>query len=334
MTRYLSDQNRVILLHESGTYALASGTGQWIGEVISNSISDDEGKIIDRFMGTGRRGYDNIVPGPIVVEGTVAYHAQDMRIPFWAIGSTTDSGTSTTIGTHFVNEVNSNVWINPFVSGGTNQYMVPTCFTLEDTKTAPSKVFNRTIKGCVPNVVRIVATQGEKVMIEADYVAQSLAQTGNAATSVTQNTATPYLWSNCLLTVSGLVIATAKEFTFEINNNVESPQYLNGSRNISAPIVGNRDYKLTITADSTSPQADILYSGLYKNNATFNTTIDMNGDVSPTGSMHTIFFLSGCKIMSMDNPSEFEGVNEYTLEIMPRVVIGSAMDMTLKYNIW
>lgn len=336
MTRYLSDQNKVVLLHESGTYAFTSGGGQWIGEVISNDIDDNEGKIIDRFLGTGRRNYDSISPGPRDVTGKIVYNAQDMRIPFWAIGSTTDSGTSTTIGFHRVNEVNTDVWINPFVSGGTGQSMTPVGFTIEDSKQSPGtgRNFNRTIKGCVPNTVRVVATQGEKVKIECDYIGQTLVHGSGTTTTVTVPNTTPYLWNNCTLTVSGNVIDTAKEVTFEINNNIEGPHYINGSRDIAAPIVRNKDYTLNVTMDLKGNQADAIYSGLFKQNSLFNTTFDLNGDVGTTGSLHTIFFLSGCNILSMDNPSEVEGTTETTMEIKPRIVIGSASDMVLKYNPW
>ena len=45
MARYIQDQNKVALLHESGTYANASGNGVWLGEVTENSIDDSEGKL-------------------------------------------------------------------------------------------------------------------------------------------------------------------------------------------------------------------------------------------------------------------------------------------------
>jgi hypothetical protein len=342
MTRYLNDQNKVVLLHESGTYAFTSGNGQWIGEVISNDITDEEGKIIDRFMGTGRRNFDSIVPGPRDVTGTIVYQAQDMRIPFWAIGSTTDSGTSTTIGFHRTNEVNTDVWNNPFISGGTGQSMPPLCFTIEDSKISPGtgRNFVRTVKGCVPDSVRVIATQGEKVKIECDYIGQTLAHSSGATTSVTVPSTTPYLWNNCTLVLSGAGanetynIATAKDITFEIQNNIVAPHYLNGSRDIDVPIVGNKDYLLTVTMDLMGTQSDAIYSGLYKQNKTFNTTFELNGDTGTTGSLHTIFFLSGCKMMNMTAPSELEGTTESVMEIRPRIVIGSAHDMTLKYNIW
>lgn len=341
MTRYLSDQNKVVLLHESGTYALASGAGRWIGEVQSNEIDDSEGKIVDRFMGTGRRGYDNIVPGPKDVTGTISFHPVDMRIPFWAIGSTTDSGGATSMGTHKAVEVGTDVWNNPFVSGATGAANVPITFTLEDSKTSPGTGRNmiRTVKGCVADRVRIIAAQGEKVMIECDYMGQNLDYTSGTSTTVTVPSATPYLWSHCTLILSGTNagetynLSTAKEITLEINNNLTGPHYLNGSRVIDAPIVGNKDYSLNVTMDLRGDQANVLYSGLYQQNKDFNAIFELNGD-STTGSLHTIFYMSGCKVMRMTAPSVVEGTTESVMEISPRMIIGSAFDATLKYNIY
>ena len=64
---------------------------------------------------------------------------------------------------------------------------------------------------------------------------------------------------------------------------------------------------------------------MFKDNASFNSTFDLNADTS-TGSQHTIFFMSGCKIISMSEPSTMEGVNEVTMEIKPQSVRGSSFD--------
>lgn len=213
--------------------------------------------------------------------------------------------------------------------------MVPTTFTLEDSKISPGTGRNmvRTVDGCVPDVVRVIAAQGEKVRVEVDYMGQNLDYTSGNTTGVSVQNTTPFLWNNCVLTVSGNVISTAKDVTLEINNNLVGPHYLNGSRVIDDPIVGNKDYLLTVTFDLRGDNANALYSGLYNQNSTFNTTFEMNGD-NTAGSLHAIFFMSGCKMMSFDVPSEVEGTTEATMEITPRVIVGSAFDPTLKYNIW
>ncbi|GAG21716.1 unnamed protein product, partial [marine sediment metagenome] len=143
--------------------------------------------------------------------------------------------------------------------------------------------------------------------------------------AVVEMTNTPYLWSDCTLTISGNTIQTAKDISFEVNNNLEAPHYLNGSRCIAAPFPQARDYTLTVTSDLTSPVGGSIYD-MYKDNVAFNCEFDLDADVVTTGSQHTVFFMSGCKIMSFEAPSTVEGINEVTLEIKPQTVIGSSYD--------
>jgi hypothetical protein len=336
MTRYIGDTNKVVFQYESGTYAVSSGaasTAQWIGQVEDNSFDENESKIVGRFMGTATRSYDTIELGPTEYTGTLTYAPNDMRFVFWAIGSINETTGTGTANIHYANQINHGNWLSPFISG-TGQISCPSSFTIEDSKTAPgtNKNFVRTIKGCVVNSARVIASQGEKVKCEVDYVAQNVVLTSGTTLSVTTNTNTPYLWNNCTLTASGNVIQTAKEVTLEINNNIEGPHYVNGSRVIGVPILGNRDVTLDVTMDLNSNDAGVLYD-LFKNNAVFNTTFDLNGDRT-AGSLHTIFFLSGCKINSMENPSTVEGPTESSINIMAQSIVGSAIDTVSKYNAW
>jgi hypothetical protein len=118
----------------------------------------------------------------------------------------------------------------------------------------------------------------------------------------------------------------------EINNNIEGPNYINGSRVIGTPILGNRDITLDVTMDLNSNDAGVLYD-LFKNNVAFNSVFDLNGDRT-TGSMHTIFNLSGCRVNSMENPSTVEGPTESSISIVAQSIIGSACDTTSLYNVW
>lgn len=331
MPRYVSDQNKVVFLFESGTYANASGNGYWIGEVTESTVDDKENLLVDRFMGAATRSVAQWVGGPRTVTGKITYNVQDMRLPFIAIGSTFDvSGTN---NIHYVTPVNTNVWQNPFCSG-TNQLNGPVSFTVEDSATSPATNGNivKTIKGAVADKVTLTAKQGEKVECTVDYIAQNLTYTSGATTSVTASTLTPYLWSNVTLTVSGTTVSTAKEARLEINNNIEGPHYLTNSRDISTPILGNRDNVLTITMDADSASTNLLYA-LYKANASFNAVFDLNAD-STTGSQHTIFFLSGCKVSKDGIPLKNEGVVESTVEIVCPIIIGSAIDTVRQYNAW
>ncbi len=296
-----------------------------MGQVTENTIDENENKLVNRFLGNASRNYGEIVKGPADVTGTMTLHPQDARFPFWAIGSVTEvSGTAVSYS-HIVNEVGTDAWQSPFTSG-TGRLQAPVSWTTEDSKQSPGTNANfiRTVNGCVANTVTVNATQGEKVTVDVDYIGQSLTLTSGATKTVVELTNTPYLWSDCTLILSGTTLETAKDISFEINNNIEAPHYINGSRVIAAPFPGNKDYTLTVTADLSAPVGNGFYD-LFKNNSAFNTTFDLDADTA-TGSQHTIFFMSGCKITSMDEPSTMEGANEVTMEIRPQSLIGSSFD--------
>ena len=332
MTRYIHDQNKVVLLHESGTYATTSGNGYWIGQVIEHEIEDNENKTIDVYMGTASRSFSTITPGPRDANGTLTYNMQDGRIPFFAIGSVNEGG-GVNAYYHLANQINTATWLSPFVSG-TGLLSTPISFTLEDSKQSPGtgRNFIRTIRGCIPNEVTITAAEGEKVKVECAYVAQNVAVTSGNTTTLVEITTTPYLWNNCTLTLGGSPINTAKEVSLVINNNIEAPHYVNGSRDVANPYPLDRELTLNVTLDLDGNDADMLYNEYYKSNGIFNATFDMNRDT--TGSQHIIFALSGCRITTMENPSTIEGAVESTIEIRPQNIIGSAFDNVAKYNPW
>jgi len=293
---------------------------------MENLIDDKENKITNRFLGTNNRSYGDMDQGPNDVTGTLTMHPQDMRFAFWAIGSGADGAAGSKV-THLAEETSTSAWQSPFTSG-TGRLQAPISFQIEDSKQSPGTGANfiRTIKGAVVDSVTINAVQGEKVSMDVNYIGQSLTHTSGATTTTpSEATNRPYLWSDCTLTMSGNTIETAKDISFEIVNNTEAPHYLNGSRVIAAPFPGNKEYTLNVTADLSAPLADTLYTDLFKGNGVFDTTFDLDADVT-AGSQHTIFFLSGCRITSMEIPSTTEGPSEVTMEIKPQFVIGSAFD--------
>lgn len=332
MARYTSDQNKVVLIHESGTYASTSGNGYWPGEITENSIDDAENKLEDRYLGTASRSFGDFEQGPRDVTGTLTYNMQDLRFPFWALGSNVDGGAANKY-THVASEVQSNVWQSPFTSG-TGQITAPISFSLEDSKQAPGtgRNFVRTINGCVINSITITASQGEKIRVDMDYIGQTLAKSSGTTTSVTADASAPFKWSSAVLTLAGSPINTAKEISLEINKNMNAPHYVNGSRDIGVPFEENRDYTLNLTWDVDSNLGDMLY-GIYKNNGSFNAVWDMDQDTS-AGSQHAVFVMSGCRITAMDNPSTAEGVTEGTIEIRPKNIAGSCWDNVATYNPW
>lgn len=330
MTRYISDQNKVVILHESGTYAVPLAAGRWPGEVQDFTLTENEGYIEDRYLGNASRSYGNFANGPIDVTGKITLNAQDMLLVAHAIGSVAESNTSGR-NTVIVTEVNSDVLQNPFVSGTSKSTTLPYCFTVEDSKQSvgTGKNFIRQAKGLVLDTVSLKATQGEKVSIEADLVGQTVLFKSGTTTAVTANTRRPYLWSDVSLTLGGTVLDTAKDISFEVANNVEPPHYINGSRVIAEPYMGNRDYTLTITSDLDSTLAKTLYETYYQGGTTFNVTFDLNAD-NTAGSQHAIFALSGCKVTAMEVPSTIEGANENTLTIRPQNVSATIYDDATK----
>jgi len=323
MARFLADQNKVLVQIESGTYAQASGPGIWPGQVTDNSIDDAENLIETRFLGTATRNFDTMDQGPRDVTGTITYHPQDMRLVLWAIGSVADtSGTTTSF--HRGAEVNTDVRQNVHTSGTLNP---PKSWTLEDSKQSvgTGRNFVRTINGIIPNTVTVSATQGEKVSVEYGYIGQTLVYSSGATTALVEKT-TPrsYLWSDSIVTIAGSEVNTARDVSLEINQNLDAPHYVTGSRDVAVPILGNRDYTLTVGWDVEGTLAANFYDKHFKSNLAFNSSWDLNADT--TGSQHIQFVMSGCKIISMTNPSANEGATDGEVIIRPESL--SAIEWT------
>jgi len=321
-TRYISDQNKVVMIYESGTYAAVSGTGKWLGEVTENMIDDAENYIEDRFLGDNSRSAGRYERGPNDVTGTVSYHPVDMNLIAHAIGSVYETSGG---AFHIASEIGTSVNQNPFTSGTGQDLNTPYSFTLEDSKQAAGtgQNFIRTVNGCVVNGITLTASQGEKVTVDVDWIGQGLTFSSGTTTSVTVAAQRPYLWSDCALTLAGSSIGTAKDVSIAINQNIEGPHYLNGSRSIGQPFFGNREYELNVNADLETGFAKMLYSQYYKGGSELNYIFDMNADVTAAGSQHTIITVSGGRITSIDLPSTDDGVNETTFVI-------SAGSMTLQ----
>jgi hypothetical protein len=313
MTRFISDQNKVVMRYESGTYAVPLATGKWVGEVTDHSLDDSEGYLTDYFLGDNSRSVGRYERGPSDATGTITYHPVDMNLIAHAIGSVYEA--SGTTFRHVTSEIGTDVIQNPFISGTTRDANTPYSFTIEDSKTAAGtgKNFVRTVKGCVIDSLTLTAAQGEKVVVEANYIGQGVDFSSGNTTNVTVADQRPYLWSDCALTMAGSSIDTTKELSIEINQNITGPHYLNGSRVIGEPFFGNREYALNVTADLDTDIGAMLYNQYYKGGSTLNWKLDMNADT--TGSQHVTITVSGARITSMELPSVSEGINETTFVV-------------------
>lgn len=325
MGRFISDQNKVGGIYESGTYGQSGGTVDtfWIGQVQSHSITEEEGLIEQRYFGTASRNFDTFIQGPIDVTGTLEYNPQDMRIILWSLGSTFSiSGTTTHIST--ATEIDSDVIQSPFTSGTANN--APISFTIEDSKQSPGtgRNFNRIIRGVVPNVTTLDLSMGEKALVTVDYLAQSAITASGATTTFTEITRRPYLWSDTTLNIGiganlGSAIDTVRSISWSIDNGREIPHYVTGSRVGKIPFNKNRIHSVELTMDWDGLQADMLYNEFYKGGSKFNMTLGLNA-TDTTGSQEVSFIMSGCFITSSEVPSPLEGVHETTLTIRPESV--------------
>ena len=134
MTRYLSDQNKVVYLFESGTYAGSitqpgPTASTWLGQVQEFSLTEEENKIETRYLGNNSRSVASFEDGPRDVTATLTYNPQDMNLFFHAIGSVCEGITGTT-NIVKVSQINSDSIQNPFVSGTTLDLSTPYSFAI------------------------------------------------------------------------------------------------------------------------------------------------------------------------------------------------------------
>lgn len=333
MAIFISDQNQVTFLYESGTYANPSGTsGNWIGLVTNHSVTETTNVLNLRYVGTTDRNVSQFVDGPLDYEGTLTYHPQDWRMLFLALGSNVDAGTPSPY-THSITEVNS-ADTNAFTSGAFNPFV---SFTVQDVKrtTEDGQHVIRDYKGAIVNTMSISTSEGTPVECEVTYIAQSVnfgSQVSDIYNIRDEDTTRPYLWSDTKLHIpSGNVITETKDVNFSINNNLESKHYVNGSRNVELSVPIGRDYEVSATLDATSEHGKILYDQYWQGGSRFNAVLEFT---QTTGSEEALIFMSGCKMTDFSQPSPAEGVDEFTLTFVPQTVNINVNDLKEKYNAW
>lgn len=339
MARFLSDQSKLVVFFESGTYANISGTGEWPGLVQSYDIVESENVIQTRYLGQLNRNVGTFNPGPTDIEGTVTLIPQDWRLLGFALGSiSTTSGTAQTSNyRHSLAEVNTGLRGNAFTSGTFNPFI---SFGLEESRTGPTtnQQSVRTIRGCVANTYTLNVQQGEPVSVELGIIAQGGSWFSGNSTAVTAGSHRPYLWSDStfgiapdLAGTAAVVMESVKSLSFEINNNFTGPHYVNGSRVIQVPYPVNRDYSVEVTQDLDSSTVGSLYDVYFKGGSIFHAVIDIN-NTSNIGSHRLILTLSGCKMTEMELPAELESVTEVTYTFVPGSVSALAHDRNALYT--
>lgn len=326
MSIYVSDQNKVTFLYESGTYAVASGTsGNWIGLITSHEAEDAENMIEVRYTGTTNRNFGQLINGPKDYTGTITYHPQDWKMFYFALGSCVDTSGTTT--THTISELNND---GRAVAYSDALNIMPS-FTVVDSKKHPTDGFShvRSYKGCVVNSLSLKASNGEILECELNYNAQSLvlgSKTSDIIPTLDEDTTRPYIWSDCILTVGGTVMNEVNDINLTVENNNEVRHYVNGSKVAQAFVPTNRNYSLELTLDANSNWAKTL-NDYYQEGSIFN--VSLAATISATEKAN--FIMSGCKITEASLPSASEGIDELSCTIQPQSLIIAGSDAKFKY---
>lgn len=317
---YVADQNQICFFNESGTYGSQIGNAKWIGMVQEHQINESMGVIPARYVGSASRNVSQFLDGPKTFNNTLTYFPQDWQFLYYALGKVTDAGSPSPF-LHTITEANGNN------EDPTNGEILPS-FQVEDfqgTGTAGSN-FLRTFKGNMINSLTLTIPEGEPASVEMNYFAQDVTYGSGAKTSVTADTARPFMWSDFKLHMpSGTLLSQSKNISLTINNNLIAPQYVDNDRVIGVPIPGMRDYTLNVTLNSVASLNKAFYDQYFVGGSTFNALL---AGVASTGSRQVFITMSGCKLDPMSAPTVLTGPNEHVLTIYPQSVSVLSDDLT------
>lgn len=325
----ISDQNKLCHFYESGTYANASGTGQWIGKVIEHQINQAENVMEARYLNVGTRDVDSFNTGTQDIDGVITYNPQDWKMLLFTLGSVVDGGSPSPY-THVITPTNSNVG-NAYTSGTICPFV---SFGLEDAQVqcGTGGNFIRTLKGCTVDSFKLSGVIGEPLKVELGYMAQSIAFSSGTATTSTDSGLRPFMFNDVSLQiVSGTTLQGMTDFSLTINNSLKRENFLNGSRVAFTFTPIDRNYELTATLEGEGLNTKSLYDQYYTGGSEFNVLLKIDAS---TGSRDAFFTFSGCRITSMDAPSKLSTVNEQSITIKPKTCTLSINDLTLKYGAW
>jgi hypothetical protein len=326
MVQYMGDQNTVGFFYASGTYANPTGTTlQSFGLVQSHGPDETVNISNVRYTGTSDRNVGQFVTTTKDYGGTVSYYPQDFKCLFFALGSTVD--TSGTTSTHVISETNSD---DGNKNTGANQFVD---FSIEDTHSISGAADNwkRRYDGCVVDSWSIAGNEGDILSCDLSYRAQSVTATSGNASTYTAASTRPFVFSDCLFHLpSGTVYNEMVSFTFNVNNNLLTRHYGNGSQVIAQPRPQNRDYSLDITLDEDSARRKTLYETYFQGGSTFNCMLEINAASNSQG----FIIMSGCRLSSDSVPTPNEGVVSETITILPQTVTVNSSDVVPKFTAW
>ncbi len=328
--KYLADQNRTCFQYESGTYALLSGTRQWIGLVQTHDVDSNVNVIPIRYQGSTDRNVDDFEDGQKEWAGTITYFPQDWKMMGFAIGSIQDE-----TGSHLFYETNTDDRARPQSPGGYPGAL--STITIEDSKNigVAGSNFVRTIIGAMIDTYQINFTQGEIVSAEMGYIAQDSTLSSGAVVALAPTFTKPFMFNDVTLSIpSGTAtpMENLKEGTFSINNNLERGFYLNGSRTIKELMPMNRDYEVTATCDLDDINAQTFYDDYFIAGSEFNAALMIYGIAGSNSPGSLGIAMSGCKMTDMTVPSPLEGVQEHSFTFVPSHILATAYDDIASYN--
>jgi len=334
---YQAGNNKTGWAYESGTYGAAlSGAAQWPGLVQDFVPADTQNPQKIRYHGTNSRNFSKFTPGVQDYGGEMTAFPQDFKFLMFVLGNGSDTLTgSPTYYSHVLSELNADD-IAPMTSGARNPF---TSFQFESIQHFGTGLnLGRLYKGCCVNSYGLSRGDSSEPLTQTmSFVAQDMDfHSGDGTAITTAATRRPYLPSDCLLQIPSGTFIEAKTWDFTVNNNfdVDSAHVTNGSRVIASPTATERDYEFSLTMDGQSSQANALY-GKWKSggDTTVNALLVLQ-NYGNAASGITSISMSGCDIETFDAPNPVEGIDEWSLTLIPRVVTVLAQDETVKYKAW
>ena len=331
MALYVADTSQASLKMESGTFGVASGGTFWLGLVQEVSIDENTNPFIIRQVNSSTRSVSQWENGPLDVDFSTTLYPQDWRFLYLTMGSVVS--TSGVSSSHAIKELNSGDLFANLTSGALTNF--PT-FTIEDAHVAPGTGLNfvRTINGGMVDSMEISISEGEMVSVSINGQAQNVVYSSGAATAVTAQTLTPYLWQHCQVHIpSGTMIEPVTEATVTISNNLDRHHYINGSRVIATITPINRDYEISVSLHGDTNYTKTFYDSYFIPGSEFNMMINMiakSGTTSAVGTRSCALIFSGCKLIDMEAPTAIENITEQTLTINAKNLTATVIDGNAK----